>query len=41
MRGGVTVLDLLHVFSFEDREAISVIIKENLETTKQIQMPFV
>ena len=41
MRGGVTVQDLLHIYTYDDREAISVVIKENLETTKQTQMPFI
>ena len=39
MRGGVTVNDLLHVYSFEDREAAYAIIKENMEATKTTQMP--
>jgi len=32
MRGGVTVNDLMHIYSFED-------IKENIEATKASQMP--
>lgn len=39
MRGGVTVNDLLHVYSFEDREAAYTIIKENMEATKASQLP--
>lgn len=39
MRGGVTMQELLHVYSFEDREAMYVIIKENVELTKTSQMP--
>ena len=39
MRGGVTVNDLLHIYSFEDREAAYSIIKENMEATKTTQMP--
>jgi hypothetical protein len=41
MRGGVSVNDLLHTYSFEDREAIYVIIKENIEATKETNMPLV
>jgi hypothetical protein len=39
MRGGVTVNDLLYLYSYEDREAIYVIIKENIKATKETQMP--
>jgi len=39
MRGGVTVNDLLHVYSFEDRQMIYTIINENIEATKISQMP--
>jgi hypothetical protein len=39
MRGGVTVSELLDRYSFEDREAMYVVIKENLELTKSAQMP--
>jgi hypothetical protein len=39
MRGGVTVNDLLNVYSFEDREMIYNIINENIEATKISQMP--
>jgi hypothetical protein len=39
MRGGVTVNDLLMYYGYEDREAIYSIIKENIEATKQSQMP--
>ena len=39
MRGGVTMHELLHVYSYEDREAMYVIIKENVELTKTSQMP--
>jgi len=39
MRGGVTVNDLLMYYGHEDREAIYTIIKENIEATKQSQMP--
>jgi hypothetical protein len=39
MRGGVTVNELLHIYSFEDRQAIYEIINENVEATKQSGMP--
>lgn len=39
MRGGVTMHELLHVYSHDDREAMYVIIKENIELTKTAQMP--
>jgi hypothetical protein len=39
MRGGVTVNDLLNIYSVEDREMIYNIINENIEATKISQMP--
>lgn len=39
MRGSVTVTDIYEM-SYEDREIISDIVKENLETTKNSGMPF-
>jgi len=39
MRGGVTVNDLLTVYSAEDREFMYTIINENIEATKTSQMP--
>jgi len=39
MRGGVSVEDLLHIYSFSDREMIYKIIKENVEATKETRMP--
>ena len=39
MRGGLT-LDDAFALSFEERELISELIKDNLETTKKTQMPF-
>lgn len=39
MRGGVTVNDLMHTYSFEDREMMYTIINENIEATKVAQMP--
>jgi hypothetical protein len=41
MRGGVTVQELLHIYSFDDREAYYDIIKENIEATKASQMPLI
>lgn len=39
MRGGVS-LDDAFAMSFDDRQIISEIIKENLETTKRSGLPF-
>jgi len=39
MRGGVTLQELLHIYSYDDREAMYSVIKENLEITKETQMP--
>lgn len=39
MRGGITVHELLHIYSFEDRQVSYVIINENIEATKNTQMP--
>jgi hypothetical protein len=39
MRGGVSYDDSM-MLSFEDREIINRIIKDNLETTKESGMPF-
>ena len=41
MRGGVNINDLFYLYSHEDREAIYVIIKENIETTKETQLPLI
>ncbi len=41
MRGGVTVQELLHFYSADDREAMYTVIKENIELTKTSQMPMV
>jgi hypothetical protein len=41
MRGGVTLQELLHIYSHDDRESMYSIIKDNLETTKESGMPFV
>jgi len=39
MRGGVSYVDILNM-SKKEREIISGIVDENLETTKRTQMPF-
>ena len=39
MRGGVSYEDVLNM-SNQEREAISELISNNLETTKKTQMPF-
>lgn len=39
MRGGVTYTEAMNMSTFE-REAVSKIIKENLETTKKSGLPF-
>lgn len=39
MRGGVTYTDILNMSS-KEREVISKIIEDNLETTKKTQLPF-
>jgi hypothetical protein len=41
MRGGVSVNDLLDRFSHDDREVFYQIIKENIEATKNTQMPLI
>ena len=39
MRGGVTYSEAMHM-SFEERELIGDIVKDNLETTKKTGMAF-
>jgi hypothetical protein len=39
MRGGVNVNDLLHTYSFQDREMIYKVIKENVDATKETNLP--
>jgi len=39
MRGGLSYTEAMHL-SMEERELISGIIKENMETTKKTKMPF-
>lgn len=39
MRGGATYEDVLQM-SFQERDLVSALIKENLETTKSSKLPF-
>ena len=39
MRGGISYTDIMNL-SIEERKSINDIIEENLETTKNTQMPF-
>jgi len=39
MRGGIT-LDDAYTMCFEDRQMVSSLVKENLETTKKSGLPF-
>lgn len=39
MRGGVTLQELLHIYSYDDRIAMYSVINENLEMTKASKMP--
>lgn len=41
MRGGVTLQELLHIYSHDDRSAMYEVIKENLNNTKDAQMPLI
>jgi len=41
LRGGVTLEQLLHVYSADDRDAMFDVIKENIELTKAAQMPLI
>jgi hypothetical protein len=41
MRGGVTLLELLHTYSYDDRESMYSVIKENIEASKTSQMPLI
>ena len=41
MRGGVDSNDLFHKYSYEDRQIIYEIIKDNIETTKNTKMPLI
>jgi len=39
MRGGVTVDQLLHQYSFDDRDSMYAVVKENMELSKETNMP--
>lgn len=39
MRGGVTSHDLFFVYSFEDRDIMSKLIKDNIDATKKSGLP--
>lgn len=41
MRGGVTSEDLFWRYSLEDRDIISKIIKDNIETTNKTGLPLI
>lgn len=41
MRGGVNINDLFYHYSAEDVDLMSKIIKENIQATKENQMPLV
>jgi hypothetical protein len=41
MRGGVSVNDLMHTYSYEDRKMMYKIIEENIELSKAMQQPFI
>ena len=40
MRGSFSYEDIMFIISSEDKEIISDIIKENLETTSKTNLPF-
>lgn len=39
MRGGVSSHELFHTYSYEDRQMLFSIIKDNIEATKNAKMP--
>jgi hypothetical protein len=41
MRGGVSSHDLFHVYSYEDRQIINEIVKDNIEATKNSKLPLI
>jgi hypothetical protein len=41
MRGGVTMHELMHVYTAEDIQLISNVIKENVKNTQDSQMPLI
>jgi hypothetical protein len=41
MRGGVTSTDLFYLYSYEDRQIISKIIKDNIDASIKAKMPLI
>ncbi len=41
MRGGVTLDQLLHQYTYDDRQSMYEVIKENITISKEAQMPLV
>jgi hypothetical protein len=41
MRGGVTVDQLLHQYSYDDRDSMYTVVKENVEISKETNMPLI
>jgi hypothetical protein len=41
MRGGVTVDQLLHQYSYDDRDSMYAVVKENVEISKETNMPLI
>jgi hypothetical protein len=41
MRGGVTVNDLLYTYSYDDREAMYSVVKDNFDITKESGLPLI
>jgi hypothetical protein len=39
MRGGVSSEDLFHTYTYEDRQIMNQIIKDNIEATKSSKLP--
>jgi len=39
MRGGVSSEDLFHSYTYEDRQIMNQIIKDNIEATKSSKLP--
>jgi hypothetical protein len=39
MRGGVTLDQLLHQYSYDDRSSMYEVVKENVEISKETNMP--
>jgi hypothetical protein len=41
MRGGVSSQDLFHIYSYEDRQIMNAIIKDNIEATKNSRLALI